>query len=98
MFLAGLATGSVDGLIAPDSMARAIAPAFSDPKLADDIALLVDQGRIGEAILQAMLRVDQGLVGDLDRVSEGLSALRILGLEDTARRTALQLMILERRG
>ncbi|MBH1974094.1 MAG: hypothetical protein I8H94_03355 [Rhodobacteraceae bacterium] len=98
MFLAGLATGSVDGLIAPDSMARAIAPAFSDPKLADDIAVLVDQGRIGEAILLAMLRVDQGLVGDLDRVSEGLSALRILGLEDTARRTALQLMILERRG
>jgi hypothetical protein len=88
----------VDGLIAPDSMARAIAPAFSDPKLAEDLSLLVDQGRIGEAILQAMLRVDQGLVGDLTRVSEGLSALRILGLEDTARRTALQLMILERRG
>ena len=56
------------------------------------------QKRIGEAILQAMLRIESGLTGELVKVTEGLSILRKLGLEDVARRTALQLMILERRG
>lgn len=97
-FLAGLAAGSVQGLLAPDSMARAIAPAFTAPALAEDIAQLADQGRVGEAVLLAMQRIDLGLRGELVKVAEGLSALRLLGLEDEARGTALQLMILERRG
>jgi len=98
VFLAGLASGSVAGLTAPDSMARAIAPAFTDPQMPADVADLVAQKRIGEAILQAMLRIESGLTGELVKVTEGLSILRKLGLEDVARRTALQLMILERRG
>ena len=36
--------------------------------------------------------------GDLRGVTEGLSLLRLAGLESVARRTALELMILERRG
>ena len=36
--------------------------------------------------------------GDLRGVTEGLSLLRRAGLEDVARRTALELMLLERRG
>lgn len=98
VFLAGLAAGSVKGLTAPDSMARAIAPAFTDPVLPDDIAELVRQKRIGEAILQAMARIESGVRGELVKVTEGLSVLRKLGLEDVARRTALQLMLLERNG
>lgn len=97
-FLAGLAAGSVQGLTAPDSMARAIAPAFTAPTLPEDIAELVAQKRIGEAIVQAILRVGTGLQGDLSKVSEGIATLRVLGLEDVARRTALQVMLLERRG
>jgi hypothetical protein len=97
-FLAGLAAGSVQGLVAPDSMARAIAPAFTTPKLPDDIAELVKQKRVGEAILQAILRIQTGLEGEVSKVNEGLSTLRVLGLEDVARRTALQVMLLERRG
>ncbi len=98
VFLAGLAAGSVKGLIAPDSMARAIAPAFTDPQLPADIAELIVQKRVGEAMLQAMIRIESGLRGELVKVTEGLSVLRKLGLEDIARRTALQLMLLERRG
>lgn len=97
-FLAGLATGSVSGLAAPDSMARAIAPAFDSATLAEDFIPLMDQGRIGEAILLAMGRIDSGLRGNLPDVTAGLTALRKLGLEDMARRTALELMLLERRG
>lgn len=102
-FLTGLAGGTVAGLAAPDSMARAIAPAFQTPP---DTApappeagvTLIAQGRIGEALLLAIRLIETGLQGELVKVSEGLSLLRALGLEDTARRTALDLMILERRG
>ena len=45
-----------------------------------------------------MIRIENGLRGELVKVTEGLSVLRKLGLEDIARRTALQLMLLERRG
>ena len=98
LFLAGLAAGSVQGLIAPDSMARAIAPAFTTPDLPADLVPLMAEGRTGEAILAAMDRIEQGLGGELVKVTEGLSALRKLGLEDIARRTAIELMLLERRG
>jgi hypothetical protein len=79
-------------------MARAIAPAFIAPELPADVTAMMDQGRVGEAILQAMVRIESGVRGDLVKVTEGLSVLRKLGLEDVARRTALQLMLLERRG
>lgn len=97
-FLAGLASGSVKGLTAPDSMARAIAPAFTEATLPEDIAALIAQKRVGEAILAAMARIESGVSGELVKVTEGLSVLRKLGLEDVARRTALELMLLERRG
>lgn len=97
-FLAGLASGNVTGLVAPDSLARAIQPAFTAPQLPEDVTELLAQNRVGEAILQAMLRIDSGLHGEMVKLTEGLSILRRLGLEDVARRTALQMMLLERRG
>ena len=99
-FLAGLAQGSVKGLTPPDSLARAIQPAFDGTSvvLSEDAELLLDQGRIGEAILLAMGRIESGLRGNLPDVTIGLTALRKLGLEDVARHTALELMLLERRG
>ena len=99
-FLSGLASGSVKGLGAPDSMARAIAPAFdgSEVVLSDDARLLLEQARIGEALLLAMERIEIGLHGEMGKLTEGLALLNKLGLDDTARRTALELMLLERRG
>lgn len=97
-FLIGLARGQLDGLVAPDSLGRAIAPAFTAPSPAPDALVLLDQGRVGEAILMAIDRVGRGVQGDLQGVTEGLSLLRHVGLEDVARRTALELMLLERRG
>ena len=73
-------------------------PAFTTPDLPADLVPLMAEGRTGEAILAAMDRIEQGLGGELVKVTEGLSALRKLGLEDIARRTAIELMLLERRG
>ena len=100
-FLIGLAKGDVMGLIAPDSLGRAIAPAFSGaPKAPDgtESARLLAEDRYGEAVLTAIERISVGVQGDLRQVTEGLSTLRAAGLEDVARRTALELMLLERRG
>lgn len=97
-FLAGLALGNLRGLTPPDSLGRAIAPAFLGTKLRDDLQRLDDEGRIGEALIFAANMIAQGVQGELPRVTEGLAYLRHAGLEDIARRTALELMLLERRG
>jgi hypothetical protein len=97
-FLAGLATDDVQGRVPPDSMARAIAPAFSGAAVPAEAQRMLDEGRVGEAILWAMARIARGVQGDLRGVAEGLSVLRATGLQDVARRTALELMLLERRG
>ena len=66
--------------------------------MGDDFKAMLDQNRIGEVILLAMSRIEHGTAGDLRGVTEGLSVLRHIGLEDAARRTALELMLLDRRG
>ncbi|MEZ5797104.1 MAG: hypothetical protein R3D63_06250 [Paracoccaceae bacterium] len=97
-FLVALATGDLRGMTPPDSMARAIAPAFLAPALSPRAQELLDGRRLGEAILLAIDDVASGVQGELRNVTAGLSLLRHVHLEGVARRTALELMILERRG
>lgn len=97
-FLLGLATGELDGRVPPDSLGRAILSAFRSPAPSAEAQALLDGNRKGEAILLAIDAIARGVRGDLRGVTEGLSALRLAGLESVARRTALELMILERRG
>ena len=97
-FLAALAKGSLAGATATDAMSAAIQTAFTAPVIPDDFTTALDQGRIGEVILMALSRIEHGTTGDLRGVTEGLSVLRHIGLEDAARRTALELMLLDRRG
>jgi hypothetical protein len=97
-FLAALATGDISSLAPSDAMSVAINAAFTSPSIGDDFGLMLDQNRIGEVILLAMSRIEHGTTGDLRGVTEGLSVLRHIGLEDAARRTALELMLLDRRG
>ncbi len=97
-FLIALATGEMAGVAPPDSMARAIAPAFLSPTPSVRARELLDGSRLGEAVLTAIDEVATGVQGELRGVTEGLSLLRIVRLEGVARRTALELMLLERRG
>ena len=97
-FLIGLARGQLQGLTAPDSMSRAIAPAFLAPQVTEEADTLLKDRRVGEALLLAMDDLGRGVTGDPRGVAEGLSLLRRLGLEDAARRVALELLLLERRG
>ncbi|MDP4031618.1 MAG: hypothetical protein Q8P60_01980 [Pseudorhodobacter sp.] len=97
-FLIALARGTLEGVPPPDSMARAIAPAFLHPVLPPEVASLLAENRMGEALLLAIDSIGRGVQGDLRGVTEGLSVLRHVGLEDVARQTALELLLLERRG
>jgi hypothetical protein len=97
-FLVALARGELTGVVAPDSLGRAIAAAYRAPVLAAESQALLDGNRTGEAILSAIDSIGRGVQGDLKGVTEGLSLLRAAGLDEVARRTALELMILERRG
>ncbi|MEI4486478.1 hypothetical protein V8J36_09765 [Frigidibacter sp. MR17.14] len=98
-FLIGLAKGDVTGLVQPDQRGAAVRAAFSRGAApeASDAALLAGN-RVGEAVLAAMEQITQGSRGDLREVTRGLKVLRAAGFEDTARRAALEFLLLERRG
>jgi hypothetical protein len=97
-FLVALARGEPTSVVPPDSMARAISAAYRTPSLPAEGQMLLDGNRPGEAILLAIDSIGRGVQGDLRGVTEGLSLLKAAGLSAVARRTALELMILERRG
>ncbi len=97
-FLAALARGNLTGVTTSDPMSAAIKTALTAQLIPLDFTTALDQGRIGEDIMMALSRIEHGTTGDLRSVTEGLSVLRHIGLEDAARRTALELMLLDRRG
>jgi hypothetical protein len=97
-FLLALAKGDLSGIVPPDSLARAIAAGYRAPAPPAEGQALLEGKRTGEAILLAIDSIARGVQGDLRGVTDGLALLRAAGLDSIARRTALELMILERRG
>lgn len=96
-FLAALAQGDPQRAEAPSPQAEAISDGFaSDAEVPADIQALLDDGRLGEAILETMELFARGARGNPADLSAAITALRKVGLEDTARRAALQLMLIER--
>ncbi|SDC17350.1 hypothetical protein [Ruegeria marina] len=96
-FLAALAQGTPGNVLPPSPRAAAIAEGFSRvARLAPELELLLDDGHLGEAILEAMDRFARGAQGNHGDLAMALALFRRVGLEDTARRAALQLMLLDR--
>ncbi|SFK65412.1 hypothetical protein SAMN04488036_101901 [Shimia haliotis] len=96
-FLAGLARGTPPRTPI-DPLHRAIADAFHGAGVPQDLSTMLARGQLGEVILSAMSLMDSGAAGDLQALTEALSTLRAVGLEDTARRAALQVALLDTRG
>lgn len=97
--LIGVAQGSTRGLAASDALGLALKAVFdAAPAAPDSYSDLLPADRLGEAMLRAIDDVTEGAKGDYRRVIAGLSLLRHVGLESTARRAALELVVLERRG
>lgn len=94
-FLTAIALGQAPAELADLPHAAAVAAAFSGaampPVLRDQLA----EGRIGEVILRAMALFASGADGNGQDLTDAIASFRSLGLEDLARRAALELMILD---
>ena len=80
---------------ARDPLDRAIAAAFAPTLPPHRYSLFLENNRLGEALLRAALVLGQGAANaDADDLTDALVLFRAVGLEDVARRTALQLHLL----
>ena len=75
---------------------QAVAAAFTSASMPEDIGALLAAGKLGEALLRTIVVFDEGLTGDPQQIGGALAVLRHVGLEDVARRAALQYLILDR--
>jgi hypothetical protein len=71
----------------------AISSAFSGTDIPSRYSWLLDRGRLGEALLLASRQLSKDN-SDTDDLEDALRLFRMAGLEDIARRAALQLIIL----
>lgn len=79
-----------------DAMGLAVFEAFTSATPRADLIANARQKRLGESILILLDLLHDGANGDANALRDALSTLRALGLEDTARRVALQTLLLER--
>lgn len=98
--LRAVAQGDLDignfGTAPTAPLQRAIYDAFSAPQPnADWIQMAKDQ-RLGEALIATLDALHDGARGDSLALRQALGTLRSLGLEDMARRAALQILLLDR--
>lgn len=94
-FILAVARGDASEMIADSPAERAIALGFSSSATEDTLQMARD-GKVGELILRLIARFDSGTAGDTGAITEAISGLRAIGLEDTARKAALQFLLLER--
>ena len=81
-----------------DPGARLIAEAFAGSTLPPALRALVDEGRSGEAALEAISLFTAGANGDADDLIHAVRLFRAIGLDKIARRASLEYLILDRRG
>lgn len=97
-FVLALASGSPGDSPAPDATTAAIARGFAeDAEVPGTLRLNLAQNQLGEAILSAMILYVSGAQGETKDIAPALATLRAVGLQDAARRAALQLVLLDRR-
>jgi len=97
-FLRALAKGQPVGPTPPGAVGEAIIDAFAKPMPDGPLKALLAEGKLGEAVLRAMLLLNDEAFADPGDIQAALSAFRAVGLESEARRLAIQLLVLERRG
>jgi hypothetical protein len=91
-----IATGQVTGHRPNDPIRAALFDAFIDAKPRADLVAMAQQSRLGEGILHILRLMHDGAQGDANAMRDALATLRALGLEDIARRAALQTIVLDR--
>ncbi|MEJ6398186.1 hypothetical protein V8J84_09675 [Yoonia sp. 208BN28-4] len=95
-FLVALARGFPDEVETADDTRLAIQAAYVDATPPDALTTLVNDGKLGEALLRNVALFDSGLSGDTRAITQAIALFRMVGLEDVARRAALQFLLLDR--
>ncbi|MBS0122936.1 hypothetical protein [Thetidibacter halocola] len=94
-FLASLARGKAPASIPDLPHAEAVAAGFAGAPMPPVLAEQLAAGRLGEVILRAVALFSSGAEGNGADLADALATFRALGLEDVARRAALQLVLLD---
>jgi len=94
-FLVALAHGDLSIVQPFDATTRAISAAFQSKQTAPEYSQLIKDKKLGEAVLLAISRFPSSSNGNLENARKSLILLRSVGLEDIARRSALQLILLD---
>ena len=94
--MATLAGASQEMPSTPDTRATALLRGLDTANARSDLTDMARNGRMGEAILRTLVLLDDGASGDPVALTQALATLRAFGLEETARRAALQILLLER--
>lgn len=95
-FQRAIALGQIEGLAPTTARQAAILAGFDTANAPVDLTNMAREARMGEAILRALRLLDDGAAGDPVALTQALATLRSFGLEDTVRRAALQILLLER--
>ncbi|MBY6005807.1 hypothetical protein KUV62_17940 [Salipiger bermudensis] len=95
---AAIAKGAAPEPLPESAFEAAVARAWDDPTPPAELARRLQQGKLGEVILRSMALFETGAAGNHQDLTEALATLRAVGLEDTARRAAIELLILEDEG
>ncbi|WP_170374985.1 MULTISPECIES: hypothetical protein [Ruegeria] len=96
LFLTALAQGDPGRARSPSPLADAVAQGFAwAAPIPSDIQAMLNNNQLGEAILETMEMFAHGARGNLVDLTAAIATLRQVGLEDTARRAALNLLILQ---
>ena len=90
----GLTTGDFSQVNVSDETEKIILQIFTEPSMPFLFEQKLNQGKLGEVILNALLQFEMGIEGNLKDLSESLSTLNLIGLETTARRAALTHLVL----
>ena len=90
----GLTTGDFSQVRVSDETEKIILQIFTEPIMPFLVEQKLNQGKLGEVILSALLQFEMGIEGNLKDLSESLSTLNLIGLETTARRAALTHLVL----
>jgi len=98
LLLIAIARGQPGNVYAAEPMAAAIQDSFRSKGIPVRLQSLTRNNRLGEAILRAISLFSSGSLGNLDELTDALAFFRAVGLDNVARRAALQLLLLERRG
>ena len=91
----GLVTNDFSKVIISNETEKIIFNVFTDPNIPFLVEQKLNQGKLGEVILNSLLQFETGIEGNFKDFSESLSTLNLIGLDNTARRAALSHLVLK---